>query len=410
MEGLYDKLEQWAKTHPLLCMFLSNGYDDPYGNIEHVLAAGGANRCELRDADGASWLHFREFLDDNRTQFLPLLFSYDLKNTFEALQTRHADPIGFPLAGSFVPEQLDVKLRTENMHSSVLPRPTTWDTGIPENLELIADTSREAYREQFEKIRFHLLHGDIYETNYCIRFHAQAPDLNPIALFHKLNSEAPSPFAALVKWDDSWLICGSPERYMCRKGNRLISQPIKGTARRIGNPEIDAQTLKRLASDPKERAENVMITDLVRNDLSEFALPGSVNVSELCGIYPYNRVFQMISTVEAQLEEGTTLCDILERAFPMGSMTGVPKIRAMELADQIETFARGLYSGSVGYQMQPDTFDLNVVIRSFVWNARNGLLSYSTGGAITIRSNADQEYDECLLKAESLRNSLRSNS
>ena len=197
---------------------------------------------------------------------------------------------------------------------------------------------------------------------------------------------------------------------MCRKGNRLISQPIKGTARRIGNPEIDAQTLKRLASDPKERAENVMITDLVRNDLSEFALPGSVNVSELCGIYPYNRVFQMISTVEAQLEEGTTLCDILERAFPMGSMTGVPKIRAMELADQIETFARGLYSGSVGYQMQPDTFDLNVVIRSFVWNARNGLLSYSTGGAITIRSNADQEYDECLLKAESLRNSLRSNS
>jgi para-aminobenzoate synthetase component 1 len=221
-------------------------------------------------------------------------------------------------------------------------------------------------------------------------------------LYRNLNRRSPAPFSALVRWNDSWLICSSPERFLLKKGNTLVAQPIKGTARRTGNAEIDNKIASALKNDAKERAENIMITDLMRNDLSHFALPGAVKVSELCGVYPYNKVFQMISTIEAELSESSTLSEILPTVFPMGSMTGVPKISAMRLAEEYESFRRELYSGSIGYCTANGDFDLNVVIRSYLYNARTGYLSFSTGGAITIRSDADREYDECLLKAESL--------
>ncbi len=396
--------------HECVTWLESNGYADPFGRFQRMLAAGGKRKAEVWQADASQWDAFCTFTETSPETIKPMLLSYGLKDLFEGLHSAHPETGGFPLAGCFIPEVLTLETRNDK----VLQTERADEKLQPKRLEtshipaLKVHTSREAYRAVFERIQQQLKRGNIYETNYCIHFSAHVPQLDPVELFEKLNARAPAPFAALIKWNQSWLICGSPERYLLRQGPRLISQPIKGTARRTGDPETDAETQIRLRNDPKERAENIMITDLVRNDLSALALPGSVMVDELCGIYPYNRVFQMISTVSAELEAGSRNKPVWEHSFPMGSMTGVPKRKAMEIMDELEGFNRGLYSGSVGYIGNPDTFDLNVVIRSFIWNAQSGLLSYSTGGAITIRSDADQEYDECLLKAESLLQTLHS--
>lgn len=399
-----------ANHHSCVVWLESNAYPDRFGRIERMLAAGGSQKTEVWEPSAVDWEAFCAFTEAHPQVFKPILLSYGLKDIFENLHSSHVETGGFPLAGSFVPEVLRIEFRDQKrIELGELPvadiaseRPS----GFAPKLK--AHTSREAYRKTFAEIQKHLIRGNIYETNYCIHFSAHCPELDPVRLFEQLCKQAPAPFSALVKWNDSWLICGSPERFLLRNGQTLISQPIKGTARRTENPEEDAKTRIRLQNDPKERAENIMITDLVRNDLSPLALPGSVQVEELCGVYPYNRVFQMISTVKAELEAGSTNKTVWEHAFPMGSMTGVPKHRAMEIMDELENFNRGLYSGSIGYIENPDTFDLNVVIRSFIWNAETGMLSYSTGGAITIRSDADQEYDECLLKAESLLQTLHS--
>jgi para-aminobenzoate synthetase component 1 len=400
-----EKLKATASEYDFMLYLDSNGYADPYGRWNHLLMASNNLPIVCQESTSEAWLAFKNELDDQQHSILPVFFSYDLKNSFENLTSQHPALSGFPLAGAFLPDVIVGEKRNgESIQKGELPadRIAIERNLQLQNIEITADTTIEEYRKQFQKIREHLKRGDIYETNYCIRFSANIPDLDPIKLFEKLNSQSPSPFASLLKWKDAWLIGSSPERFITRDGDVVISQPIKGTARRSGNAETDQAKLEKLKVDPKERAENIMITDLVRNDLSHFAQPGSVQVKELCGIYPYNRVFQMISTVEAKIEPGLKHCDLIETAFPMGSMTGVPKIRAMEIADESETFRRELYSGTVGYFDGPKRLDLNVVIRSFLWNAESGLLSFSTGGAITIRSDADQEYDECLLKAEAL--------
>ncbi len=371
----------------------SNGYTDRYGKFNSLLMAANTAQ-ELSPNEG--WEVFSRQLKSIES-IQPLLFNYDLKNTFENLESKHAIHFDFPPAGTFIPEFI-----AENFNDIDADKSKESLFQAESLTEIITETSREEYRRQFHFIQNQLRRGNIYETNYCIRFSARVPGLNPLALYRILNRRSPSPFSALVRWNDSWLICSSPERFLLKKGNTLVAQPIKGTARRTGNAEIDKKIASALKNDVKERAENIMITDLMRNDLSHFALPGTVKVSELCEVYPYNKVFQMISTVEAELPESLTLAEILPTVFPMGSMTGVPKISAMQLADEYESFRRELYSGSIGYCTANGDFDLNVVIRSYLYNAKTGFLSFSTGGAITIRSDADREYDECLLKAEAL--------
>lgn len=374
-------------------MFLnSNGYKDHFGTYHSLLMA--ANTVQELNPN-EDWKTFSTQLEI--IPMRPLLFSYDLKNELENLHSRHPKQFDFPAAGTFTPElciqnPAITGLDAEDKHSFK----AEW---LP---DIIAETSREEYHRKFHFIQEHLRRGNIYETNYCIRFSTFLPNLDPIALYCKLNRRSPAPFSALVRWGDSWLICSSPERFLCKKGNRLIAQPIKGTARRTGNAELDEKVASALKNDTKERAENIMITDLMRNDLSHFALPGTVKVSELCGVYPFNKVFQLISTVEAQVPESCSLAELMPTVFPMGSMTGVPKISSMKLADEYESFRRELYAGSIGYLDENGNFDLNVVIRSYLYNAQTGYLSFSTGGAVTIRSDADREYDECLLKAESL--------
>ncbi|MDZ7848622.1 MAG: anthranilate synthase component I family protein [Owenweeksia sp.] len=269
-------------------------------------------------------------------------------------------------------------------------------------IRLKPKTSRTEYLEKVGTLKDELQYGNIYEINYCLEFAGIYPHFEPLHAFQKLNESARAPFSAFYHCRDQYLICASPERYLQKTGRRLISQPIKGTAPRSADPYEDQELKDQLRSSEKEQSENVMITDLVRNDLSRTASLGSVVVDELFGIYSFASVHQMISTVHSDLHENYDAEDALRTSFPMGSMTGAPKLSAMQLIDQHENFARSLYAGTVGYFSPSGDFDFNVVIRSLFFHAGTGYLSARVGSAITIHCEADKEYDECLLKAKNL--------
>jgi para-aminobenzoate synthetase component I len=263
-------------------------------------------------------------------------------------------------------------------------------------------TSREAYLKQCSSLLEHIQRGDIYEINYCVDFSSSVDAMNPLNIFHRLNGLSDAPMSCLYRNGNSWLMCASPERFISRSGNKLISQPIKGTIRRGTSEEEDQLLRKKLYNDPKERSENVMIVDLVRNDLSRVAQKSSVKVSELFGIHTFKTVHQMISTIECEVKAETRFRDIIDAAFPMGSMTGAPKISAMNLAEKHESQPRGIYSGTVGMILPNGDFDFNVVIRSITWNSVTGYVSAKAGGAITASSIPEKEYEECILKAKAM--------
>jgi len=275
--------------------------------------------------------------------------------------------------------------------------------------------SAQEYMDTVERIQQHILKGDCYEMNFCQEFYAEKAVIHPLNAYASLSRFSPNPFSAYYKLGDKYLLCMSPERYLKRSGNTLISQPIKGTSRRdTGNKELDELSKNNLRTSEKERAENIMVVDLVRNDLSRVCKKGTVKVDELCGIYSFPQVHQMISTISGELENDTSFCDIIKAAFPMGSMTGAPKKRVMELIEQYERSKRGLFSGSIGYIHPEGDFDFNVVIRSIAYNAAAAYLSFHTGSAITFRSGSAitfrsdpaGEYNECLLKAEAIKKVL----
>ncbi|MCK7559239.1 anthranilate synthase component I family protein [Chitinophaga sedimenti] len=262
------------------------------------------------------------------------------------------------------------------------------------------------YPEAVKSIQEHIAKGDCYELNYCIESYAQGIALKPLPLFNQLNALSPAPFAAYYKNEDQYLLCSSPERFLKKKGDQLISQPIKGTVKRLPDPAADAAAAAALQNSQKERSENVMVVDLVRNDLAHTALQGTVKVEELYGLYAFPQVHHPVSTITATLDPKYHFTDAIRHAFPMGSMTGAPKVRVMELIEQYEKTKRGLYSGSVGYITPEGDFDLNVVIRSILYNAESQYLSFQTGSAITAYSDAKKEWEECMLKAEAMRKVL----
>lgn len=270
---------------------------------------------------------------------------------------------------------------------------------VPENLQWKAKIDRDTYIERVNKLKEHIQLGDVYEINFCQSFEVNEVELNSMQpVFHSLWKNNPTPFAALVETNDWMLASASPERFIRKQGNRLISQPIKGTAPRGKTEPEDRKLIRELETNPKERSENIMIVDLVRNDLSQLATKGSVSVDELCKVYSFPTVHQLISTVSCELKESTSFSDILKASFPMGSMTGAPKKAAVELAEQYEGFSREFYSGSLGVIYPNGDFDLNVLIRTIVYNAQLKQLSCGVGGAITILSDAEAEYDECKAK------------
>lgn len=285
----------------------------------------------------------------------------------------------------------------------------------PQQQPMVSGSSslaRTAYGEAFSKVHAHILRGDIYELNLCREIRGVLSEgWCPNAAFQRMTRQTSAPFSALLQWNGVDILCASPERFLRREGDRLISQPIKGTAPRHPDSERDAAIAKALQSDQKERAENIMIADLVRNDLSQVARPSTVEVEELCGIHSFKNVHQMVSTVTCSVREDKGFADIMQAAFPMGSMTGAPKIRAMEIAAEVEPVRRGLYSGAIGWA-EPDgsggagDFDFNVVIRTALADRHSKRWSVHVGGAITALAREQAEWDETRLKAKAVLDAL----
>jgi para-aminobenzoate synthetase component 1 len=255
-------------------------------------------------------------------------------------------------------------------------------------------------------LKKHIQLGDIYEINYCMTFEASGVEIDPLQLYHALNGISRASYSALLKLGDHYIISSSPELFLSKRGNRLITKPIKGTARRGATDAEDRQIRQELYHNFKERNENVMIVDVSRNDLSRLATRGSVQVDKLFDIESYQQVHQMVSTVSCSLKQHTSFEDIIAATFPMASMTGAPKYRAMQLIDQYEAYNRGPYSGSLGYIKANGDFDLNVLIRSVFYDAATGYLSFTVGSAITDLCRPEDEYEECLLKARAMMQAL----
>jgi para-aminobenzoate synthetase component 1 len=388
-------------------------------NFNFIAAWGVEDMIEGTDKNG--FYAFEKFYKKKK-DWLFGYFGYDLKNEVEHLHSNNPDYLNFPDLCFFQPaflviaENADVtfyypehKENTDEIYALIeLLEKDNEDSkqklGNKQKFDIKSRFSREEYVETVQKLKEHIKRGDIYEINFCQEFYAKAK-IDPQDTYLKLNSLSPTPFSAFFKLNQYYLMSASPERFMKKKGARIISQPMKGTIGRGSTKEEDESLKQKLASDVKERAENVMIVDLVRNDLSRTAKKGSVEVEELCGIYTFPQVHQMISTVVAEIEEKDTV-SCIKNAFPMGSMTGAPKVKSMELIEKYERSRRGLYSGSVGYFSPAGDFDLNVVIRSMFYNEKNMYLSYSVGGAITYLSDPQKEYEECLLKAKAMKQVL----
>jgi para-aminobenzoate synthetase component 1 len=345
--------------------------------------------------------------------------SYDLKNDTEDLQSNNFDGLDFPDLFFFQPKKLflikenQIEMQYLRMCDDEIEADFEEILSIasiihhPSSINIQQRISKENYLSKVSKMLEHIHRGDIYEANFCMEFYAENAQIEPLEIYQKLNAISEPPFAVYFKNNFQYLLSASPERYLRKEGTKVISQPIKGTARRSFDLEQDEQLKSDLAQNEKERSENIMIVDLVRNDLSHTATKGSVQVEELCQIYTFKQVHQMISTIVSEVENTTSPIEILKTTFPMGSMTGAPKISAMQIIESLEETKRGLYSGAVGYFTPNGDFDFNVVIRSILYNSKNEYLSFSVGSAITSQAIPEMEYEECLLKAKAMFEVLR---
>lgn len=321
-----------------------------------------------------------------------VFINYDYKNEIESFAEKNNNVLQFPKQ-LFI--EVEKEINIENINFEGLDAPF-------ENINIKATISKEKYIEKVNTIKQHIQQGDIYEINFCMTFEAYDVTINPLAIYQKLNAISHAPYSAMAKFDSQYIISSSPELFLTKRGNKLITKPIKGTAKRGENEKEDATIKKELQANLKERTENVMIVDVARNDLSRIAKKGTVNVDKLYDIESYQQVHQMVSTVSCELKDNTTFEDIINATFPMASMTGAPKIRAMELIDEFELYNRGPYSGALGYIDENSDFDLNVLIRSIFYDEEKHYLSFTVGSAITAMCHAEDEYEECLLKAKAM--------
>lgn len=438
-ENFKEKMLRWSENFKEIAWLDSNHYQQHHSTFEAILAVEAFTVLKT-DYTGA-FDQLQEYQQVTKDWIFGYL-SYDLKNDVEDLISGKNDGLNFPDLYFFQPQKIliireDVlemhylKLVEDEMKSDFeeikinerIPdfeeasaisgeniATSSSAESVKENVDLIqARISKDQYLEKVRQMLLHIQKGDIYEANFCQEFYAEGQEIKPLEIFTSLNEISVPPFAVFLRLDELYLLCASPERYLKKTGEHIISQPIKGTARRSQDAEEDVLIAANLADDPKERSENIMIVDLVRNDLSKVAKKGSVEVKELCKVSSFKQVHQMISTVSAELEKGIPPVEILRATFPMGSMTGAPKISAMKIIEELEETKRGLYSGAVGYFTPEGDFDFNVVIRSILYNADKKYVSFSVGGAITSQSIPENEYEECLLKSEAMRKVLTPN-
>ena len=416
IDFLKKQLLQWANGYTVAAYLDSNGHTaGPYSAWECLVAVGVMDEILLSAGTAFStWQDWQQGSQD--WQFGTL--TYDLKNEVERLSSSHFNSIGWPDLYFFQPEiVVGIRQGRVELFSLTATPQAIWEIiqqeqvipasqPLPPTVPLQTRFSKADYLATVQAIREHIIEGDVYELNLCQEFFAEGLSLDPVAVFSRLNTLGKAPFSAYIRLKDKYLCCASPERFLKKTDDKLISQPIKGTRRRGQTLEEDVIIKQELASSEKDRAENVMIVDLVRNDLARSCRPGSVKVEELFGIHTFETVHQMISTITGQLREEQTGLDALRAAFPMGSMTGAPKVKAMQLIEQYERSRRGLYSGAIGYCTPEGDFDFNVVIRSILYNAATQYASVQVGGAIVYDSVPEQEYEECLVKAAAMLRAL----
>ena len=418
-EGFIKRLLLWADQFDEVVWLDSNNYGETHGSYKAILAVDAFTAIKTDYHNAFEQLN--EYQQLTRDWLFGYL-TYDLKNNVEHLLSQNFDGLHFPDLYFFQPKKLflfsenHVSIQYLNMVDDELDDDWKEITSYPsEKVSIDKDpirislrTSKDSYFEKVGEMLDHINRGDIYEANFCQEFYSENATINPIKSFLHLNDISKPPFATYLKFDSLYALSASPERYLKKTGKAVISQPIKGTAKRLSNAAEDKRMMEELSKDQKELSENIMITDLVRNDLSRVAEKGSVQVDELCKIYTFEQVHQMISTISCTVSSEIPPAKILMHTFPMGSMTGAPKVSAMKIIEELEDAKRGLYSGAVGYFTPDGDFDFNVIIRSILYNAKKNYVSYSVGGAITAKSIPEKEYEECLIKAKAMREVLES--
>lgn len=409
-----SKLLVWAQQFEAITWLDSNKYNQKYSSFDAILAVEEFTSIKTDFVNAFDKL--KEYQSTTQDYLFGYL-SYDLKNDVEELSSSNFDGLHFADLYFFQPQRIvfikgdsvefsylkmiDDEIDLDFKSISKLEAPSINNSN--DDIKIKLRIHKDEYYQKVNSILQHIHRGDIYEANFCQEFYAEDVTINPLEVYHHLNKISEPPFATFLKCDHQYLLSASPERYLKKEGVKVISQPIKGTAKRLISQVDDEQIAFELSRDVKERSENIMIVDLVRNDLSRTAIKGSVKVEELCHVYSFKQVHQLISTVTSEVEETTNPVEIIKETFPMGSMTGAPKISAMEIIEKEEETKRGLYSGAVGYFSPTGDFDFNVVIRSILYNQENKYLSFSVGGAITAKSTPEKEYEECLLKAKAMK-------
>ena len=407
-------LLSYSKTFTYSSILLSNKIEDKYSQYQTVVCLGSKKTIS---SDKNSLNKLRNFHDKYKDWMFGFL-SYDLKNEIENLNSENKDNFHVPNIFFFIPQTIlfisknELKVETFFSKNEVdkliddIKNKIDFDEK-DNSVELQFTEGKESYIQKIRKIKEHIQRGDIYEMNYCQELYSQGTEINPEKVFLELNNSSKAPFSAYFKYKDKYLLCSSPERFLQKSGNRIISQPIKGTRKRGIDLNEDRFLFNELKNSEKDKSENVMITDLVRNDLSKTAQKSSVKVEELFGVYSFERVHQMITTISSIIDKKYDFIDLIESCFPMGSMTGAPKLKAMQLIEEYETTKRSIYSGAFGYISPYQDFDFNVVIRSVLYDRLSSYISVLVGGAITINSDEEHEYEECLIKAQALINVLK---
>ncbi|MGY8970688.1 MAG: anthranilate synthase component I family protein [Flavobacteriales bacterium] len=419
ISNLNEKLLQWAQQYETAVWLDSNHHNQGYTSFHSILAVDEFTSIQTDVVNAFEKLkEYQSITQDYLFGYL----SYDVKNATENLTSTNSDGLGFAELFFFQPQKIlfikndsiefqyltmvddEIDTDFEAICTQEIKQKNTTSTRLENggNIVIKPRIQKQDYLFKVGEILEHIHKGDIYEANFCQEFYAENTRINPLDIYEDLNTISEAPFATFLKIDNQYLLCASPERYLKKEGAKIISQPIKGTAKRLVDLQEDQKTATALSKDIKERSENIMIVDLVRNDLSKSAKKGSVRVEELCKVSSFKQVHQMISTVVSELKDDVHLVDVIKDTFPMGSMTGAPKISAMKIIETIEETKRGLYSGTVGYFTPMGNFDFNVVIRSILYDSEKKYLSFSVGSAITAKSTPEKEYEECLLKAKAM--------
>jgi para-aminobenzoate synthetase component 1 len=404
----------WAQQFETVTWLDSNNYNQQYSSFDSALAAD--EFTSIKTDYHNAFEKLREYQTITKDYIFGYI-AYDVKNDVERLTSNNFDGLDFADLYFFQPQKLVfIKGNTiefhylkmvddeiENDFKFIKKLKDSKNKKLKSDIKIKLRIHKDEYHKKVTKVLDHIKRGNIYEANFCQEFYAENATINPLEVYNHLNKISEPPFATFLKIEHQYLLSATPERYIKKEGNKIISQPIKGTAKRLRSKIDDEKIASDLSRDIKERSENVMIVDLVRNDLSKTAKIGSVKVEELCKVYTFKQVHQMISTVVSEINETTHPIDILQSTFPMGSMTGAPKVSAMKIIEELEETKRGLYSGTVGYFTPTGDFDFNVVIRSIFYNEEKKYVSYSVGGAITAKSIPEKEYEECLLKAKAMK-------